>query len=278
MSEVRAAFAKATALQALVSLGCLLRGLPLFFGKTPRTPLRVLGIIALDTLHVLRYSRPLSRQRVAELAAFLDFEGCANAAWDHKDLRQAEYDAMRQRLEAAGLGPCIATYLVRLRELEEQRPLIGGDRRRFGEVRAYREGVARLSMATAAAIALTDERREVKISSAYGDRDVDTLYRILMQCQVIDDVIDYQDDQAAGLPSFLTALTSLPLGLELTAAAVERYAAGSKGVFPMRVALAVITAMTKVVVALGRHRYESARELGSEDWQIRRVERRPGSR
>jgi hypothetical protein len=269
MSDLRA---------SVVSIGCLLRGLPLFFGAAPRTPLRVLGIIALDTLHVLRYSRPLSRKRVAELAAFLDFEGCANAAWDRKDLRQTEYDAMRQRLEAAGLGPCIAMYLLRLRELEEQRPSIGGDRRRFGEVRAYREGVARLSMATAAAIALTDECREVKISSAYGDPDVDTLYRILMQCQVIDDVIDYRADLAAGLPSFLTALTSLPLGLELTAEAVKRYAAGSKGAFPMRMALAVITLMTKLTVVMGRHRYENAREFGSEDWQIRRVERRPGSR
>jgi hypothetical protein len=35
--------------------------LPLFFCATPRTPLRVLGIIALDTLHVLRHSRPLPR-------------------------------------------------------------------------------------------------------------------------------------------------------------------------------------------------------------------------
>lgn len=263
---------------SLVSLRCLLRRLPLFFRATPRTPLRVLGIIALDTLHVLRHGRPLTRKRIGELSMFLDFEGCANAAWDHKALRQAEYDAMRQQLEQAGLGPCIGTYLVRLRELEEQRPPIGGDRRRFGEVRAYREGVARLSMATAAAIALTDECREVKISSAYGDRDVDTLYRILMQCQVIDDVVDYEDDRAAGLPSFLTALTSLPQGLELTTAAVERYAAGSKGLLPMRVALAVITWMTKLVVALARHRYEDGRERGSEDWQIRRVERRPGSR
>lgn len=253
MSDAGAACGIVTALKASVAaFGCLLRRLPLFFRAEPRTPLRVLGIIALDTLHVLRHSRPLSRRRVAELAVFLDLEGCANAAWDHKGLRQADYDAMRRRLETAGLGPCIDAYLARLRELEEQRPSPGGDRRHFEEVRAYREGVARLSMTTAAAIALTDTGRAAEISRTNSDRDVETLYRILMQCQVIDDVVDYEEDLVAGLPSFLTAVTSLPLALELTTASVGRYAAGSRGLWPMRVALAAITAMTTLVVFVAR--------------------------
>ena len=29
---------------------------------------------------------------------FLDFAGCTNAAWDHKDLCPAEYQAIRQQL------------------------------------------------------------------------------------------------------------------------------------------------------------------------------------
>ncbi|MGE0866792.1 MAG: hypothetical protein AB7P34_23045, partial [Vicinamibacterales bacterium] len=80
---------------AMVSIRCFVRGLPLFFAAAPRTPLRVLGIIALDTLHVLRRSRPLPRQRVRELAMFLDFEGCANAAWDRKEMCAADYHALR---------------------------------------------------------------------------------------------------------------------------------------------------------------------------------------
>ena len=60
---------------SLVSLTCLLRGLPLFFRAAPKTPLRVLCIVALDTLHVLRHSQPLPRKRISELATFLDFQG-----------------------------------------------------------------------------------------------------------------------------------------------------------------------------------------------------------
>ena len=45
-------------------VGCFLGGLLLFFRATPRTPLRVLCVIALDTVHVLRTGRPLSRSRM----------------------------------------------------------------------------------------------------------------------------------------------------------------------------------------------------------------------
>jgi hypothetical protein len=272
MSDLQAAFAKTPALQAsLISLLCLLRGLPLFFRASPQTPLRVLGIIALDTLHVLRYSRPLPRTRISELAMFLDLEGCANAAWDHKRRCEEEYETIRQRLEHAGLGPCLDAYLCSLREIESHRPPIGGDRRRFDEVRAYREGVARLSLSTAAEIALgPDYPRD--------HRDVDTLFLTLMQCQVIDDVLDYDEDVAAGLPSFLTAAASLPLGFELTAASVRRYAAGSPGLLPLRVALTVITAMATVVVQGGSWWFRVVRVVQGDEWQIRRVERKPGSR
>jgi hypothetical protein len=244
---------------SLVSLACLLRGLPLFWRAAPRTPLRVLGIVALDTLHVLRYSRPLSRRRISELAMFLDLEGCANAAWDRKPRCEEEFEAIRQRLQHAGLGSCLDAYLAQLRELEGHRPSIGGDRRRFEEVRAYREGVARLSLSTAAAIALGP-----------GDhRDVDTLFRTLMQCQIIDDVLDYEEDLAAGLPSFLTASASLPLGFELTAASVRGYAVGANGLFPLRVGLNVMTLLTTIVVRGGAGWFREVREVRGGSGQFR---------
>jgi hypothetical protein len=90
-----------------VSITCLLRGLPFFFCAAPRTPLRVLCIVALNTIHVLRHSRPLPRTRCKELAAFLDFEACTNTAWDGKRLCAAEYQALRRRLDKAGLGSWI---------------------------------------------------------------------------------------------------------------------------------------------------------------------------
>ena len=249
---------------SLVSVGCLLRGLPLFFRAAPRTPLRVLGIIALDTLHVLRHGQPLPPKRICELALFLDFQGCTNAAWDHKDLCEPEYQAIWQRLEKAGLGSCIEEYLGRLRALESRRPSIGGDRGRFDEVRSYREAVARLAIATAAAIALNAECREEDIRTAHEDSDVETLFRILMQCQIIDDVMDYPKDLSAGLPSFLTAAASVPQAMALTAQAARHYGGSNSrssknGVFPLRLALYVITAVTKLIIRVAPRRSRSPR-------------------
>lgn len=229
----------------LVSVACLVRGLPLFLGKSPQTPLRVLGIIALDTLHVLRRSRPLPRQRVRAVAMFLDFAGCINAVWDRKVLCPAHYRRIRQRLERAGLGSGMTGYLARLQAIERWRPSIGGDHRRFDEIRSYREAVAGLTLATAAAIALDDESLE--------DADMDTLFRILMQCQIIDDVLDYDADRSAGLPSFLTAAPTRLEAVALTADASLRYAAPGgpapvRGALPLRMALWAASMVAQLVV------------------------------
>jgi hypothetical protein len=254
---------------SLAAIARLLRGLPLLFRSAPRTPLRVLCIIALDTLHVLRHSQPLSRERISELAMLLDFQACTNAVWDRKNFCEVEYRAIRQRLENAGLGLCIEEYLTRLRELETRRPPIGGDHRRFDEVRSYREAVARLSLATVVAVALDAECHDEEIGATHCDNDVEALFRIVMQCQIIDDVVDYAEDQSAGLPSFLTACASLPQAIELTARAARYYGAScasssANGVFPIRVALRVFTAVTTLVVRIAHRRYRSRRPQAGE--------------
>ena len=119
--------------------------------------------------------------------------------------------------------------------------------------------MARLSIETAAAIGLNTECR-----------DVDTLFRILMQCQIIDDVLDYDEDVVAGLPSFLTASASLPQAMALTGQAARSYAAtdeqaSGRGVLPLRVALSVVTALTMVVVRVAGWRQRHARQLGVEE-------------
>jgi hypothetical protein len=246
----------------LVSLGCFLRRLPLFFCATPKTPLRALCIIALDTVHVLRNARPLPRSRCKQLAALLDFQACTNAVWDRKDLRAPEYRALRKRLESVGLGMWVTVYLGHIRELESRRPSIGGDPQRFDDVRSYREAVARLSLATVTAIALNAEDLDEGIRATHCDNDVAALFRMAMQCQIIDDVIDYREDLSAGLPSFLTACASLPQAIALTADSVQLYAANrgpsaGPGVFPLEAALRVFTLVTKLVVSVARRR-ESA--------------------
>jgi hypothetical protein len=242
-----------------VSITCLLRCLPLFFGASPRTPLRVLCIVALDTIRVLRYSQPLSRRQRHELATLLDFQACTNAVWDRKHLCVAEYQALRQRLEHAGLSVWVAAYLSRLGELETRRPPIGGDRHRCDDVRVYRESVVRLSLATLIAMTSNAGSVEEAIRATYCESDVATLFQLAMQCQIIDDVLDYGEDLSAGLPSFVTASASLPEAMALTAEAARSYAArpgrpAGGSVLPLQAALCVLTTATRVVVAVVRRR------------------------
>ena len=250
----------------LVSVTCFLRGLPLFFSATPKTPLRVLCIIGFDTLHVLRHSKTLPRHRLKVLAALLDFGACANAALDNKVFCRKEYHATRQRLQNAGISKSVDEYVRQLRKLERRRPSPGGDHRHFDEVRFYREAVVRLSLGIVAVTALGDECSENGIRVTQFDDALETLFRIVMQCQIIDDVLDYAKDASAGLPSFLTASASLRQAIELTAHAARNYATGrdlpqSGEMFPLRFALFVVSALAKLVVRM-RHWQDRIRWAG----------------
>jgi hypothetical protein len=125
----------------------------------------------------------------------------------------------------------------------------------------------RLSLATITAIALNAECLDEGIRATYCESDVAALFRMAMQCQIMDDVIDYRKDLSAGLPSFLTASASLPQAIALTAHAVRSYAAtgGSSAggdVFPLEAALHVITLVTKLVVEVARRREVRDRVAG----------------
>jgi hypothetical protein len=257
---------------SIVSIACFLRGLPLFFRATPKTPLRVLCLIAFDTLHVLRNSTPLPRHRVGALAKLLDFAACTNAVLDHKRFCRHEYQTIRQSIENAGITSTVDEYLRRLQELERRRPLPGGDRRRVDEVGSYRENVARFSLGTVAAIALGNERVEDGIRAIDDDHDLATLFRIVMLCQIIDDVLDYAEDVSAGLPSFLTAAASLADALAWTADAARSHAQRSDwprsaGGFPFRAALFVVAVLTNLLLRTRRCRHQINWAWGSHQHQ-----------
>lgn len=99
------------------------------------------------------------------------------------------------------------------------------------------------------------------VAFEFRDRlsDLKILFRIAMQCQIIDDVLDYSKDMSAGLPSFLTAAKSLPQAMELTRLAALGYADDrdlprTGDVFPLRSALVLVSTCTKLVLFLGRLR------------------------
>jgi hypothetical protein len=95
------------------------------------------------------------------------------------------------------------------------------------------------------------------IRATSRDVDLKLLFRIVMQCQIIDDVLDYSEDLSAGLPSFLTASRSLLQTFELTRQAALDYAADRDAprtgdVFPLRAALYLVSACARLTIGLGR--------------------------
>lgn len=242
----------------LVALSAFVRNLPLVLAGRPRTPLRVLAIMALDTVHALRRGRPIPRSRVDILARFLDFGACTNADCDRKPLCRIEYGSLLASLADAGVHKQVDDYLCQLRRLERKRPAVGGDQRRFDAVRSYREEVVRISLAAAGAVAMNEPVDEVLRAIEY-DGDMQALFRIALQCQVIDDVLDYARDWADGLPSFLTATGRLSESVALTAGAARAYGvsygwSSHVTVWPLRAVLGVVTRITMAVVWTARWR------------------------
>ena len=240
-----------------IAVRCLVRGLSLLVSARPRTPLRVLCILAFDTLHMLRHGKPLPMPRVRTLAALLDLGACANAAFDNKACCRHERRRALQLIEEAGIGSLVAEYLRRLGDLESSRPLPGGDYWQFQEVKLYREAVVRLSLGMEAATADGDQSLDDGICAISHDADLNILFRMAMQCQIIDDVLDYSQDISAGLPSFLTALRSLPQAFELTRLAAigygdDRDLPRTGDLFVLRSALFLVSSCTKLVIVFAR--------------------------
>jgi hypothetical protein len=216
--------------------------------------LRVLCIAALETIHVRRRSKAFTRRRREELAILLDFQACMNAAWDDKPYRTSEWQALRGRLEACGLAMWVEEYLERLRYLETARPRVGGGVQRFDGVRAYREAVVRLSLATVAGVALNMGHVDEAIEATEADGDLAALVDLAMQCQVIDDVLDYREDAASGLPSFMTA-APLAQALESTTRVVQSHGrdrTSTRAIRPFRLARCALTVVAAASVRVAR--------------------------
>ena len=243
----------------LIAATSVLRALPLFIAARPKTPLRVLCIAAFDTLHALRTSNRLPVHRIRMLAALLDFGASANAAFDRKKFCPEEFRCTRQLLEEAGIGSTVDEYWRRIQELERRRPCPGGNRLDSQRVRTYREDVVRLSLGVLTTTAFAHESLDDGIQAIEVEDDLAVLFAIVMQCQIIDDVVDYSKDVTAGLPGFLTSSESLLEAFELTCLATRFYAsdrgwARSGREFPFRFALFAVSVIAKLLINLGRWR------------------------
>lgn len=247
----------------LISVISFLRCLPLFFSARPKTPLRVLCVMTFDMLHMLRRSKPLPAAKRRMMAALLDFGACMNAMFDNKDYCRKDLRLTRRILAEAGLNSFVEEFLRRLWELERRRPLPLDDDWQFHKIRSYREAVIRLSLGMIAATARDAQSIDEGIRATYCDDDLKILFRIAMQCQIVDDVLDYSKDMSAGLPSFLTASESLAEAIKLTNQAAFGYAdhrdlPRSDDVFPLRMALFIASACAKVTTQVSRWRFRDA--------------------
>ncbi len=249
----------------LIALLALFRGLPRLACGRPRTPLRVLCIVTFDMLHRQRTGNWMPASIYEQLAALLDFGACANAFFDQKKNSRSDWHTTLEWVEEAGLGTHAARYLRRLTELEGTRPQPWGSISHFQRVRFYREEVIRLSIAMVATTALGNRRITEAVEATHQQGTLNLLFRIVMQCQIIDDLLDYRQDRSWGLPSFLTACHSFPHALELTRQASLEYAddrliAPRPPWFPLRIALACTSLLTRLLLRV-------CRAVTREEWK-----------
>jgi hypothetical protein len=213
--------------------------------------------MAFDALHQIRCSEPMPVATHRVLAALLDFGACANAIIDDKPHCRQEFERTRQILDDAGLHSFVEDVLRRLSDLEGRRPSPFADDRQFHEARSYREAVARLWLGTLAATSAGSRCIDDGILATHDDDVLELLFRIVMQCQIIDDVLDYSRDASAGLPSFLTASASLPEAIERTQQAACEYARlrdvpRSDEVLPLRAALGMASIVARLMISFRR--------------------------
>ncbi|WP_145218455.1 hypothetical protein [Gimesia alba] len=212
--------------------------------------------MAFDTVCVLRYSRRLSSEKLQNLAALIDFGACANDLFDEKGFSREEYQTTRRLLESAEISGMVDEYLGKLRRLEDRRPTLNGDDQVYHLAQTYRESVIRLSLGTIAATALGNLTIEDGIQATYYQEDLKTLFRIVMLCQIIDDIFDFAKDKEDGLPGFLTAHASPYQALRLTSDAARYYAdrrglPSSPHMFPFRIAMLGISVIANVAIMYG---------------------------
>lgn len=243
-----------------VALGSVLRSVRLLFADRPGTLLRVLCIAAFDMLHVLRCSTRLTREQIRLLAVVLDYGAHVNAQLDNKPLDTVDSHAAWRELDAAGLWRLADDYRNRLQEQERRRPAAGGCRDDYAAVELYREAVVRLSLGMLAALVFDLPTVEAGFQATEEEEDLQLLVRIVMQCQVIDDVLDYSADSAADLPGFLTVPDSRREAFELIDRATVRYAdssfaASHRALLPLRMSLMLMSACARLTITLGRWRH-----------------------
>lgn len=223
----------------------LMRSLPLFFARRPGTPLRVLCVAAFDAVCRLRCGHRLSDAVIQQLVAILDYGAAVNDFFDRSGFSHEEYRATLRLLDDTGMRCIAREYRSCLRDLEQSRPVPWGDTSNFEQIRQYRESVVCISLNTLAAVAFQNQPQTVGNRTGCSDQDIEVLFRLVMLCQIIDDVRDFATDTERRLPSFLTAQMSADDSIASTVSAAMHYAEPDDvsrlpRLFPFRMAIRAV--------------------------------------
>lgn len=162
----------------------------------PRTPLRVFCIAAFEYLARLR-GGTLGRRRRLAIAHACDFGSLRDAYYDHQTLDPVAYRSLRGVLRRIAPEAATFRYIQDLRKAERSRPILSATTPGVADATVcYRRSVIDLSLCWLLRIAGLAIEREL----------FDSIVSLVCQMQLVDDLLDWKDDQAVGCPSYITAV------------------------------------------------------------------------
>lgn len=230
------------------ALGAFVANLRFFATPKPGTPLRVLSLIAIDAVlrgrgGILESDRRRAVIEAMELGSLLN---------DRMDGDHHDPAVLRSAVAWFATSPyrkIVRPYAASLRRYERGRPDAGEGLR---AVACYRENVNETSLAflwaIASKISFRQAREEIRV-----DSDLRLLFKIIMQCQLIDDTLDVRKDLKRGLPSFATARgTSVRALLKLTSAYSNLH--DDSRVSCLMLALKAVAAFARTTILISRFR------------------------
>lgn len=213
-----------------------------FFARQPATPLRVLALIAI-TAALRSRGIVLGPDRRRALIEAMELGALLNDRFDQDPHDPEELRARVRWFARSEHRNLVRGYAKRLRRLERSRP---DSMERGSATQCYREGVNSVSLAMLWALG---HSRTLGIAELEIQRepDLQLLFQIVMQAQVIDDVLDLREDRRRELPSFATGGASLQ---EIVSIYADGKPLRLDRDFCLRVALRTITAVARLVVAI----------------------------
>jgi hypothetical protein len=166
----------------------------------PETPLRACALIAIETILRGR-GRLLKSESRQTLIAAMELGALLN---DRLDGDPYEINALRAaaaRFSKSEHREIIRSYIAGLRCFEHERPDCQDE---ITTIALYRERVNHISLAMLWAIASNTSFESARDEILHSS-DLNLLFRMVMQCQLIDDAMDLRKDLLKNLPSFATA-------------------------------------------------------------------------